>query len=261
MNKEGTFAFVRFKEYGGALKAIENTNGLSWLGKKLTVRMSRTRGVHNGPPSTLANDWLKRRVIKKWVPVLKKLEGEMPRDNMVEENKTGRSMGKEVTAVWAEGQKERLQRSLLGVCVKPIEFRKIMNFLLEEWDNPGDIEVRVVGPYRCLITFSNSEIRDKAIDNKLLLSVFDEAEFGAEVAGESERNERIATKPRRLKLEPMRTHHWSRAYASWPWAAHLFGRTYTYVYASRASMRTHRSLPASINRGAFQHFKGAHFHI
>ncbi|MED6120917.1 hypothetical protein PIB30_025401 [Stylosanthes scabra] len=32
------------------------------------------------------------------------------------------------------------------------------------------------------------------------------AEFGAEVAGESERNEKIATKPRRPLLEPMRTH-------------------------------------------------------
>ncbi|MED6222072.1 hypothetical protein PIB30_060913 [Stylosanthes scabra] len=34
----------------------------------------------------------------------------------------------------------------------------------------------------------------------------EQAEFGAEVAGESERNEKIATKPRRPLLEPMRTH-------------------------------------------------------
>ncbi|MED6159735.1 hypothetical protein PIB30_044973 [Stylosanthes scabra] len=33
------------------------------------------------------------------------------------------------------------------------------------------------------------------------------AEFGAEVAGESERNGKIATKPRRPLLELMRTHH------------------------------------------------------
>ncbi|MED6125117.1 hypothetical protein PIB30_065601 [Stylosanthes scabra] len=46
------------------------------------------------------------------------------------------------------------------------------------------------------------------------------------------RNERIATKPRRLKLEPMRTHPWSHAYASWPWAARLFGRTDTYAVRS-----------------------------
>ncbi|MED6170933.1 hypothetical protein PIB30_035898 [Stylosanthes scabra] len=83
------------------------------------------------------------------------------------------------------------------------------------------------------------------------------AKFGAEVAGESERNEKIATKPRRPKLEPMRTHQGSHAYASWPWAAHLFGRTDTYVYAFRASMRMHRSILASINRGAFHNFKGS----
>ncbi|MED6170558.1 hypothetical protein PIB30_032129 [Stylosanthes scabra] len=93
------------------------------------------------------------------------------------------------------------------------------------------------------------------------VALFAKAEFGAEVAGESERNERIATKPRRPKLEPMRTHQGSHAYASLPWAARLFGRTDTYAYALRASMRTHRSIPASINRGAFHHFKGAHFHI
>ncbi|MED6164117.1 hypothetical protein PIB30_086644 [Stylosanthes scabra] len=52
-----------------------------------------------------------------------------------------------------------------------------MNLLLEKWDGPGDIEVRDVGPYRCLITFSNPEIRDKAINNDLLLSVFDEVRF------------------------------------------------------------------------------------
>ncbi|MED6170264.1 hypothetical protein PIB30_029123 [Stylosanthes scabra] len=32
------------------------------------------------------------------------------------------------------------------------------------------------------------------------------AKFGAEVAGKSERNERIATRPRRPLLEPIRTH-------------------------------------------------------
>ncbi|MED6193381.1 hypothetical protein PIB30_018910 [Stylosanthes scabra] len=33
------------------------------------------------------------------------------------------------------------------------------------------------------------------------------AKFGAEVAGKSEMNERITTRPRRSLLEPMRTHH------------------------------------------------------
>ncbi|MED6148839.1 hypothetical protein PIB30_056811 [Stylosanthes scabra] len=64
-----------------------------------------------------------------------------------------------------------------------------------------------------------------------------EAKFIAEVAGESKRNERIASKPRRPKLEPMRTHQGSHAYASWPWAARLFGRTDTYAYALRAFMQ------------------------
>ncbi|MED6200219.1 hypothetical protein PIB30_082977 [Stylosanthes scabra] len=87
------------------------------------------------------------------------------------------------------------------------------------------------------------------------------ADFGAEVAGESKRNEMITTKPRRPLLDPMRTHQGSHAYASWPWAARLFGRTDTYAYAYEVSMRAHWGISASINRGAFHHFKGAHFHI
>ncbi|MED6140357.1 hypothetical protein PIB30_092382 [Stylosanthes scabra] len=50
-----------------------------------------------------------------------------------------------------------LQRSLLGVCVKPIEFRKVMNRLLEEWNGPGSVESR-----------------NEALKDDLLLSLFDE---------------------------------------------------------------------------------------
>ncbi|MED6207631.1 hypothetical protein PIB30_037502 [Stylosanthes scabra] len=62
------------------------------------------------------------------------------------------------------------------------------------------------------------------------------AEFGAEVAGESERNEKIATN--------LEGHSWS-LYVCIPWS---------HAYESK---RTHRSIPASINRGAFHNFKGS----
>ncbi|MED6197760.1 hypothetical protein PIB30_059637 [Stylosanthes scabra] len=88
-----------------------------------------------------------------------------------------------------------------------------------------------------------------------------DAEFRAEVAGESERNERIATKPRRPLLDQMRTHQWSHAYASYTWEARPKGYFGTDAYTFRASMRTHQWFSASINRGPFRHFKGAHFHI
>ncbi|MED6181775.1 DNA (cytosine-5-)-methyltransferase [Stylosanthes scabra] len=84
-----------------------------------------------------------------------------------------------------------------------------------------------------------------------------EAEFRAEVAGESERNERIATKPRRPLLEPMRTHHMEPCVRIQAWAARPNADLDTYAYAYEASMRTHRSIPASINRGAFHHFNGS----
>ncbi|MED6147395.1 hypothetical protein PIB30_043703 [Stylosanthes scabra] len=87
---------------------------------------------------------------------------------------TTKSIRKEVEGSWVEVQKQRLQRSLLGVCIQPIEFRKVMNKLLDEWNGPGEIECRDVGPHKCLITFDSVEIRDGAFQNELLMEVFDE---------------------------------------------------------------------------------------
>ncbi|MED6113842.1 hypothetical protein PIB30_074621 [Stylosanthes scabra] len=81
---------------------------------------------------------------------------------------------KEVDVVWSIEHRDLLNRSLLGVSIKPIEFRKVMNFLLDEWKGPGEIECRDMRPYRCLITFSSMEIKDGAMEDELLNSVFDE---------------------------------------------------------------------------------------
>ncbi|MED6203944.1 hypothetical protein PIB30_004531 [Stylosanthes scabra] len=81
-------------------------------------------------------------------------------------------------------------------------------------------------------------------------------------SGRRERKERKdRNKPRRLLLEPMRTHQWSHAYASHTWEARPKGCFGTDAYTFRASMRTHQWFSASINRGALHHLKGAHFHI
>ncbi|MED6180201.1 hypothetical protein PIB30_008059 [Stylosanthes scabra] len=57
---------------------------------------------------------------------------------------------------------------------EPIDFRRVMNWLMDNWTGEGEIESRDVGPYRCLITFDSTEIRVEAMNNSLLLSVFDE---------------------------------------------------------------------------------------
>ncbi|MED6200555.1 hypothetical protein PIB30_086360 [Stylosanthes scabra] len=99
---------------------------------------------------------------KKWVVVDQK-------DNMKADTKNDADHTKqpvcpvekkrhEVEVIWCEEQKQRLARSLLGVNVNPIEFRKVID----------------VGPFRCLITFDSPEIRDAALKNELLLSTFDE---------------------------------------------------------------------------------------
>ncbi|MED6179817.1 hypothetical protein PIB30_004462 [Stylosanthes scabra] len=120
-------------------------------------------------------NWKKGKQAMKWVPVKRSEErGTITEDEMNRHQEVSVPTRKEVQGVWAEDQMERLQRSLLGVCVQPIQFRRVMNHLLGEWPRPGSIECRDVGPYRCLITFSSSEIRDAALNNDLLLSSFDE---------------------------------------------------------------------------------------
>ncbi|MED6160080.1 hypothetical protein PIB30_048070 [Stylosanthes scabra] len=69
-------------------------------------------------------------------------------------------------------------------------------------------------------------------------------EFKAEVAGESERNERITTKHRRSLLDQMCTQHMEHAYAS--------RRGRHAQKAVSAQMRTHRKLACVRIRG-FQH--------
>ncbi|MED6193522.1 hypothetical protein PIB30_020324 [Stylosanthes scabra] len=45
---------------------------------------------------------------------------------------------------------------------------------LDEWQGPGEVECMDVGPYRWLITFSSTKIRDEAMECQLFHSLFDE---------------------------------------------------------------------------------------
>ncbi|MED6173452.1 hypothetical protein PIB30_059547 [Stylosanthes scabra] len=132
--REGTpyrIAFVRYKYYADALKAIDRMNGWKWGDQRVVVMLARYRRKEEA--MRRRQGLQENKVIQKWVKVKKK----------------GESANQE--------------------CVKPIDLRKVMNLLIDEW-----IEVKYVGPYRCLATFSSEEIRDGAMNNELLLSVFDE---------------------------------------------------------------------------------------
>ncbi|MED6110166.1 hypothetical protein PIB30_040501 [Stylosanthes scabra] len=156
---DDTFAFVRFSEYGGMMKAITRMNGGYWKEHKLSV--SRAKWGREGEPGR--TDHAQR-------PQL--IQGANVNTNAKQTFTLSKK--KEVKGVWSMEQKKRMKRSLLGVCVEPVDFRKVMNRLLDEWNGPGDIESHDVGPYRCLVTFSSLEIRDEAMKDELLLSTFDE---------------------------------------------------------------------------------------
>ncbi|MED6207406.1 hypothetical protein PIB30_035507 [Stylosanthes scabra] len=78
---------------------------------------------------------------------------------------------RKITQKWVEIKKDRRPTNK---GVKPINFLRVMNLLLDERKGPGDIECRDTGPYRYLVTFLSPEIRDEALNNELLNSVFDE---------------------------------------------------------------------------------------
>ncbi|MED6144081.1 hypothetical protein PIB30_012167 [Stylosanthes scabra] len=172
--KNGTpyrFAFVRYKFFAGAVKAIEGMNGRKWGNLKLLVMMSKYRRKEDAKRSS--RSMKKNKVVQKWVEVRKNGENLKQKVDNCEEGKADGSRRKEVEVVWSPEQEQRLKKSLLGVCAKPIDLRHVMNLLLDEWSGEGKIEVRDVGPYRCLITFCSEEIKNAALNDQLLLSVFD----------------------------------------------------------------------------------------
>ncbi|MED6155459.1 hypothetical protein PIB30_005311 [Stylosanthes scabra] len=174
-NTEGTFAFVRYCEDSWMIRAINRLNGVLWNGRKLFVSESRyTWGgrVQRQPLLKNQHKEMKKGRTQKWIPVKQKQTDES--DNRGHNKESGSDRRKEIQGIWAEDQTERMQRSLLGVCVKPIEFRKVMNRLLEEWNGSGSVESRDIGPYRCLITFPSVADRDATMKDDLLLSMFDE---------------------------------------------------------------------------------------
>ncbi|MED6223602.1 hypothetical protein PIB30_075524 [Stylosanthes scabra] len=178
-NSKGTFAFVRFWEYGRVMKAIARLNGKPWHAYKLFVSLSKFR--RDGGPRWENMEHEKhvggqgKRQTQKWIPVKNKIgEGTTTGQSLAQKQHTELCRRKEVQGVWSEEQKERLQRSFLGVCVKLIDFRKVMNRLLEEWNGPGNVECLDVGPYKCLVMFSSPETRDAAMKDELLISIFDE---------------------------------------------------------------------------------------
>ncbi|MED6206495.1 hypothetical protein PIB30_027293 [Stylosanthes scabra] len=123
------FAFIRFHSHGGAMKSIKRMNGKGWGEAQLYVVLSKyDRQPRNqrDKARTILQNQVKKRTVRKWVVM---------KDNRINEKVTidipqKKPQTKTIEGVWAEDQRELLQRSLLGCSVKPIEFRKVRTFFL-----------------------------------------------------------------------------------------------------------------------------------
>ncbi|MED6116275.1 hypothetical protein PIB30_098683, partial [Stylosanthes scabra] len=136
MRAVGLFAFIRYSTRGGALNAIGTLNGMSWENNQILVTMSKFQrnggvrsNIHQGNPEPKKM----LRVTQKWVEVNKRKEiDDKARKNEETKDDIVKVVRKEVEGIWAENQMEMLQRSLMGVCVKPIDLRKIRDAAFED---------------------------------------------------------------------------------------------------------------------------------
>ncbi|MED6180016.1 hypothetical protein PIB30_006506 [Stylosanthes scabra] len=184
------FAFIRFQRPGGAIRAICRLNGKVWKGQRLFITVSKYRNQdcnYRGEYSGSLRGQLQpphQRMKKVWVEVRRPSTKDNGKVEISGEAKYKEPKKKqEVVVTWSDENRDLMNRSLMGVCVEPIDFRKTMNLLVNEWMGEGEIECRDMGPYRCLVIFSWIEIKESSMNNDLLLSVFDEVRPHWEFSG------------------------------------------------------------------------------
>ncbi|MED6146294.1 hypothetical protein PIB30_033214 [Stylosanthes scabra] len=149
LKTKNPFAFIRYQRLGGALRVIRRLNGTVWRGGRLFITISKFRHQDhekNGAHEGFQKRQLEQRMKKKWVEVSRpNVKG----NGRSVDNETtyGKELKRkqEVNVTWSAVSKDLLNRSLLGVCTKPIEFRKTMNLLLDEWKGEGEMECRDMG--------------------------------------------------------------------------------------------------------------------
>ncbi|MED6163097.1 hypothetical protein PIB30_076620 [Stylosanthes scabra] len=140
LKAKGPFAFISFQRIGGALRSIRRLNGTLWHGGKLFLTMSKFRR-YEGVYLVNHQRQVHLRTTTKWVEVRRT---------------TTKDTGISGTPAM---RKERDQKG-------KAKDRH------DEWKGSVEIECRDMGPYRCLITFSSVEIKEGAMENELLYSVF-----------------------------------------------------------------------------------------
>ncbi|MED6161874.1 hypothetical protein PIB30_064852 [Stylosanthes scabra] len=179
------FAFVRFEDAGDARRAIDRLYGGLWKGRKILVSMSKYRRRYGRDAKGHADESTRRKGVendgynngntrtrKLWVEVQRAKLAMVMLANR-DEGKT-KHKKREIIAIGCETQQERLKRSLLGVSVKPREFKMIEEQIHRSWEGSGRVECRDIGPHRCLLTFDSVQTKEDAMAVSSLSSIFDE---------------------------------------------------------------------------------------
>ncbi|MED6126631.1 hypothetical protein PIB30_080337 [Stylosanthes scabra] len=110
----------------GAMRVIEKLNGTEWREVKLFVTLSKFR--REMKQSNVTHTMPIQRRVQKWVKVKKKShEVEKTKELETENLNLVADQRKEIEAMWAEDQRQRLQKSLLGVLFNQLNSEKSWN--------------------------------------------------------------------------------------------------------------------------------------
>ncbi|KAL1336708.1 hypothetical protein AAHE18_10G081600 [Arachis hypogaea] len=172
------FAFIRYTTKGGALKAITDMNRLQLRGKVLLVQETkyrRTFGAMDTGNGRRGNDTQNQPILKPYREV-----GEGPSLTTAHNSRTKEAVEtmhqngeiKKMEAIVAPENLNWLQRSLVGVTTRPIDFSSLREMLAISL--PSVVQIREMGACKALLTFDNVMHADEAYTFKLnsLLQAF-----------------------------------------------------------------------------------------
>ncbi|MED6181071.1 hypothetical protein PIB30_016214 [Stylosanthes scabra] len=169
------FAFIRFNAYASAMRAIKRLNGSLWKGKTISVSLAKFK--RSEKPQTVGGNGT-RQGKTKWVWRVISKENKKDRTDeqrsLYQEQGKGAIARKVVETTADESKRDILDRSLMGVMMKPMNLQSVGAQIHEKWKGEGEIVCRDVGPYKCLLTFESPEIRDVVMSDLELANIFDE---------------------------------------------------------------------------------------
>ncbi|MED6119377.1 hypothetical protein PIB30_011180 [Stylosanthes scabra] len=170
------FAFIRFDSRGGAERVVQKINGTFVGTSKMMVKLANSQrygkdgigmtrhGRSDGNDKEVAlhpgqHDQLE---------VSKGNEGGSSKDDV----RNAGPKRKTIMATPDSTQVDLLKRNVVAESLNTIRFGWTKEQIAENWEGPGEVECRDLGPFKCILSFESVEARDIALESPCLHSIF-----------------------------------------------------------------------------------------